>query len=102
MKATFDFIPAYCPNCGQALTLGGPTLEDYYNGQPFTCACGLAFEKAQHQAAAPAAPAVHYWPGPQSSITECRLPLYGHKAKPIMTGDKSRVTCGNCRRALGL
>jgi hypothetical protein len=56
MKATFDFIPAYCPNCGKRLfdpgkaeyltSLHAATLEDYHNGQRFTCECGLVFEKA--------------------------------------------------------
>ena len=58
MKATFDFIPTYCPNCGRHLFDAGRAeylntlrlaLEDYHNGQPFTCDCGLAFEKAQLQ-----------------------------------------------------
>ena len=58
MKATFDFIPTYCPNCGQRLFDPGKAeylntlrlaLDDYHAGQPFTCDCGLAFEKAQPQ-----------------------------------------------------
>ena len=113
MKATFDFIPAYCPSCGKPLfkppeaeyrTTGAAILEDYQNGQPYTCdKCGLAFQKEQPQ---PEPATVHYWPGSQSNVTQCGLDLRayigGHGAGPIMTADKDRITCGNCRRLLGL
>lgn len=56
MKATFDFIPIFCPNCGEILFKvpeeGSPrttlvVVTEYQNGQPFTCSnCGLAFQKA--------------------------------------------------------
>lgn len=58
MKATFDFIPAYCPSSGtklfqpvdgsEGLKALSYILDDYHNGQAFTCdKCGLHFEKAQ-------------------------------------------------------
>lgn len=46
---------------------------------------------------------VHYWPGPQSSVTLCGRYLrnYGtRKPGPIFTADKLAVTCGNCKRSL--
>lgn len=59
MKATFDFIPGFCPSCGKQLfkppaaeylRTSAAILEDYQNGQPFTCdRCGLAFQKEQPQ-----------------------------------------------------
>jgi len=54
MKAIFNFIPKFCPNCGDKLftpesasELGSlkATIDDYHAGEPFTCDCGLAFEK---------------------------------------------------------
>lgn len=62
MKATFDFIPKFCPNCGKRLFDPGKAeylntlraiLEDYHNGQCFTCECGLIFEKAGACSTAP-------------------------------------------------
>lgn len=53
MKALFNFIPSYCPVCGIRLFDPGKaeylntlraTIDDYHNGQSFTCACGLVFE----------------------------------------------------------
>ena len=56
MKAIFDFIPHFCPNCGKPLLkpkeaaeleAHAVNLAAYHNGQPFTCGkCGLAFQKA--------------------------------------------------------
>jgi hypothetical protein len=46
MIAIFDFIPAYCPNCGMHWNLTEDDLQDFENGQPFTCDCGLTFQKA--------------------------------------------------------
>jgi hypothetical protein len=54
MKATFDFIPAYCPNCGKPLfkppdaaylQTTAAILADYHRGHWFTCPCGLKFAK---------------------------------------------------------
>jgi len=57
MKATFDFIPAHCPNCGTKLFQPGSSsdlgslkanLDDFHAGQPFHCFnCGLFFSKAR-------------------------------------------------------
>ena len=79
-------------------------LAAYHNGQPFTCNnCGLVFQKEQSQ---PEPAKVHYWPSSESSKTQCGLDLRayigGHGNGPIMTADKARITCGNCRRRLGL
>lgn len=49
MKALFDFIPAYCPNCGRNL---GETFKnryallDYQAKVGHTCDCGLKFQYA--------------------------------------------------------
>ena len=53
MKAKFDFIPKYCPNCGKRLFMASgdnlnalrAELDDFHNGQEFTCDCGLQFGK---------------------------------------------------------
>ena len=49
MKATFDFIPGYCPSCGKQLNLTGWAYDDYQAGNPYTCDCGLHFAKEQPQ-----------------------------------------------------
>jgi DNA-directed RNA polymerase subunit M/transcription elongation factor TFIIS len=41
MKATLDFTPDYCPNCGQALALAAWARDDFTAGNVLTCAsCG--------------------------------------------------------------
>ena len=62
-------------------------------------AAHLTGAQAEHTKAQP----VHYWPGPESSVTLCRrdLSTIGRRGPgPIFTRDKLAVTCGNCKRAL--
>lgn len=49
MKALFDFIPAYCPNCGANLGESFKNryaLKDYQSQSGFTCDCGMRFKYA--------------------------------------------------------
>ena len=90
MQARFDFIPGFCPNCGKAINLTGASLDDYYNGVSFTCDCGLAFQKGAFQK-------VHYYPGSAASVTICGIRLSSY---PVMSQDKTLVTCKNCKNKL--
>lgn len=52
MKATLNYTPAYCPNCGQPLALAGWARDDFTAGNVLTCAnCGaeLAYTQATAQ-----------------------------------------------------
>lgn len=44
MKAKFDFIPGYCPNCGMKIFTPGKytkmAIDEYYTGLEFACPCG--------------------------------------------------------------
>ena len=45
-KVIFNFIPEFCPNCGQPLNIGGPFLDDFMNGVEMNCRnCGQLFAK---------------------------------------------------------
>ena len=47
MIALFDFLPTYCPHCGERLPFDDALARidfDYSNSH--SCDCGLAFQKA--------------------------------------------------------
>lgn len=60
----------------------------------------LAAAQAEHT---PTGRPVHYWPGPEASVTMCGRDLRqpGRRGPgPVFTADKLAVTCGNCKRSL--
>lgn len=49
MIALYDFIPRYCPYCGQATSVTGDpaSVADFSSGFSFRCAhCNLVYQKA--------------------------------------------------------
>jgi len=47
MIALYDFVPKYCPNCGEPVVLRrGLELSDYYAKCSFSCDCGVGMQKA--------------------------------------------------------
>jgi hypothetical protein len=46
--AIFDFLPAFCPQCGEeVLRRGVRALEDYFEHGTQRCGCGLMFQLAE-------------------------------------------------------
>ncbi len=118
MKAAFDFVPTYCPNCGRQLIRPADTfqidalrinLEDYQRDDRLACDCGLQFEKTFALSAAEEEKAlahmVHYTYPEKSGgsvvggdWTACGLQV-GTKM-PITTIDKEQVTCRKCQKKM--
>ena len=47
MKAVYDFIPTYCPNCGAPTGVNHKYYKADYNAKcTHTCDCGVQFQKA--------------------------------------------------------
>lgn len=51
MIALFDFLPAYCPNCGKEIKLHKDCKAEYQHGVSMQCRnCGLSYQLAQRPA----------------------------------------------------
>ena len=47
MQVQMDFVPGFCPNCGQEIRIVGAMVSEFFSGEGWTCSgCGCHIQHA--------------------------------------------------------